>query len=262
VSERAHEVLGFCNGAFKGSQVSWSTFDKEAWALVSSILFFQSFLRNMDQAFYVHTDHKNLVYIFDAEKFSPKKQTRDRVTRWSLMLSSFNYILEHIEGDNNLMADILSRWMTNMKAEPVIATIHEVNERNEDNNIVSSDLTYENARSQFNIMHDEQLKLPSNEEIFEVQMKTLHVPQDISSMPVNGQEISFDNVIVQYDERKHAYVTKEGKLWIPSDAQHLKVCLIVLAHSGLNGHCTTSATLKKLMPLVFWSNMNNEVKIC
>ena len=128
--ERSHEALGFCSGSFKNHQKSWSTFDQEAWALLASVEYFSAFF-NSKQPFYLHTDHKNLVYIFKVENFTQKVQTKDRVTRWALQLAKHNFILEHIEGQRNILADILSRWRTTSERKvplhsPCIAVIKDV----------------------------------------------------------------------------------------------------------------------------------------
>jgi hypothetical protein len=144
IQERDHEALGFCSGSFKNAQLSWSTFDKEAWGLVATVQYFAPFLSNSKQPFYIHTDHRNLLYIFDAEKSTPKKHTRDRITRWSLMLSHFNFILEHLSGATNLFADLLSRWKTTTQPlaeySPCIAIVEKLNDAAKQNGKVNREL--------------------------------------------------------------------------------------------------------------------------
>ena len=48
----------------------------------------------------VHTDHLNLLY---------KKLASARLIRWRMILEEFGPTFEHIKGENNVVADALSR---------------------------------------------------------------------------------------------------------------------------------------------------------
>ena len=60
----------------------------------------------------IYTDHANLVYIFDPLGMNPgiAKYTASKLTRWALKLNEFTFIIKHISGDQNVWADILTRW--------------------------------------------------------------------------------------------------------------------------------------------------------
>lgn len=49
-----------------------------------------------------------MVTIFGANK-GISQVAANRITRWSLYLSSFHYEIEYIKGSNNFFADMLSR---------------------------------------------------------------------------------------------------------------------------------------------------------
>ncbi len=53
------------------------------------------------QHFYLHTDHKNLLYILKTE--TPK------VVRWRLRLHEYNFSILHIPGVKKIIADTQSR---------------------------------------------------------------------------------------------------------------------------------------------------------
>ena len=40
-----------------------------------------------------------------------------KVQRWALYLSRFAYIIEHVRGDENVFADILTRWTKGYRRE-------------------------------------------------------------------------------------------------------------------------------------------------
>jgi hypothetical protein len=65
-----------------------------------------------DEGFRLFTDHRNLMYVFDAilRDNDFKKQAADKLCQWASKLFSFKYVIEHIPGESNIWADILSRW--------------------------------------------------------------------------------------------------------------------------------------------------------
>ena len=60
----------------------------------------------------IFTDHCYLMFIFNPEITTvPLRQhTLDKLYRWSLELSSVDYVIEHIPIHFNVWADMLSRW--------------------------------------------------------------------------------------------------------------------------------------------------------
>ena len=110
LEEQQHEALSFLSGSFTGSAFNWSVVEKEAFAVVESM----SKLKHLTASHEVlpFTDHANLVYIFDPRRQNPgiSRQTANKLMRWALKLSGFRYVIEHIAGDKNVWADMLTRW--------------------------------------------------------------------------------------------------------------------------------------------------------
>jgi hypothetical protein len=77
----------------------WSTIDQEAFAIVFAIKSLRHYL--LGHPFVVETDHHNLQYI--------AKFTEGRVGRWRLALQEYDFIVTHISGASNKVADALSR---------------------------------------------------------------------------------------------------------------------------------------------------------
>ncbi|OWZ13085.1 hypothetical protein PHMEG_00013655 [Phytophthora megakarya] len=48
----------------------------------------------------------------------------DKLQRWAMVLTVYRYVIEHISGENNVWADILSRWKT---TEPVKTPVSRLN---------------------------------------------------------------------------------------------------------------------------------------
>ena len=70
-----------------------------------------NWLMHGEKAIQIHTDHRNLVEIFNPyfQDENTKKSTADRLLRCSLVLLECNYYIQHIEGKRNVFADYLSR---------------------------------------------------------------------------------------------------------------------------------------------------------
>ena len=59
----------------------------------------------------VKTDHKNLTFLTDdVAKHALKMNTGTRLARWNLFLRSSGAVLQYIPGEQNKIADLLSRW--------------------------------------------------------------------------------------------------------------------------------------------------------
>ena len=60
----------------------------------------------------IFTDHANLVYLFDPYGQNPglSRNTACKLMRWAVRLSSFRYVIEHLAGELNVWADLLTHW--------------------------------------------------------------------------------------------------------------------------------------------------------
>ena len=88
--------------AFAGAEVNYGTPAQERLALVQSLAHFEHFLRGM--RFTVCTDHKALIHMATG-----KPATDWKLARWQMYIDTFDFDIIHIPGDQNLLADTLSR---------------------------------------------------------------------------------------------------------------------------------------------------------
>jgi len=79
----------------------WHTMEKECYAIVYAINKFRHLLRDIH--FTVRTDHDNLTYL--------KENKSQKVQRWKDDLQEYNFDLEHIPGEQNVVADAFSRLL-------------------------------------------------------------------------------------------------------------------------------------------------------
>jgi hypothetical protein len=118
VADQDHTPLQFLGGKFTKNKLNWSVCEKEAYAIVESCLRLE-YLLLRPSGFKIFTDHRNLLYIFDPKYRSAdvKKYTAAKLQRWALRLHAFSYTIEHISGDANVWADLLSRWASPPSSE-------------------------------------------------------------------------------------------------------------------------------------------------
>ena len=101
--------VAFASGAFRGAVLHYTMSEKEALSIVEGCKRFEpTLLRN--EGFHVITDHLNLLGLFQKQLASDTSHVlASRLARWSMYLSRYNMFIEHVEGENNLAADYLSR---------------------------------------------------------------------------------------------------------------------------------------------------------
>ena len=97
-----HPVAYFSH-KFNQHQCKYSTVEKECLALILALQHFDVYVSSNAVALEVFMDHNPLVFI---HRLKDKNQ---RLCRWSLILSEYNISIKHIKGQDNLIADCLSR---------------------------------------------------------------------------------------------------------------------------------------------------------
>lgn len=81
----------------------WNITELEALSVVYAVREFRVYLSS--KPFKIFTDHAALVHIFNSTKI----QATNKLTRYALYLSDFQYQIVHVPGSNNIIADALSR---------------------------------------------------------------------------------------------------------------------------------------------------------
>ena len=95
--------IGFFSQKLSEPQTKWSTFDRELFAAYSSAIHFKSKIEGRQVTLF--TDHKPLASAF----YSTKPSQSDKQQRHLSLLTELVSEVEYIRGDQNIVADCLSR---------------------------------------------------------------------------------------------------------------------------------------------------------
>ena len=95
------KIIAVASHTFNATERNWSTTEREAYAIKWAITKFDYFLRS--RPFVVLTDHLSLTYL-DQREFNNAK-----IRRWQEEISCYKFVLEYVEGESNVWADMLSR---------------------------------------------------------------------------------------------------------------------------------------------------------
>ena len=97
-------VISYFSQTLTTTQMKWSTYDRELWAIIASIRHYRHFLRC--QHFTILTDHQPLLAL---HKFPIQDDASGRRTRWIVELGLYKFTLTHKKGQSHRNADALSR---------------------------------------------------------------------------------------------------------------------------------------------------------
>ncbi|XP_063388304.1 uncharacterized protein K02A2.6-like [Cydia fagiglandana] len=86
---------------------NYAQIDKEAAAIIFGLKKFHQFISG--RRVIIKTDHKPLLGIFDSKRPIPNIIS-PRMLRWALLLNSYDYEIQYVEGKKIGNADALSRW--------------------------------------------------------------------------------------------------------------------------------------------------------
>ena len=90
-------------------QRGWSVREQETYAIVLALLKFRSWIASSQIEIICWRDHKGLEAWFK-EDLGTVSGPLGRRGRWHEFLSSFNITVCYVKGEENTVADVLSRW--------------------------------------------------------------------------------------------------------------------------------------------------------
>jgi hypothetical protein len=148
--------------------------------------------------------------------------------------------MEHLPGQLNVWADMLSRW-----AQP---GYHDETKRQATTIKVNS-FQAEFLNLKYAALAPD-LQLPSLQLVKEAQaVEHLH-QEDIEWLQDNTESLVSKGGLTYF----------KGKVWIPRKNKELIVRHLITAHCGIAGHRGMSVTLKNLEDVVYWEGMEEDVR--
>ena len=65
-----------------------------------------------EEDIHLYTDHRKLLFVFNPLSPDPTlgRHIFNNVQRWGIFLLRFSYAIEQVDGESNVMADIMKRW--------------------------------------------------------------------------------------------------------------------------------------------------------
>ena len=95
--------IEYLSKKFSEAKRKWPTCEQELYALLTAIVKWRPYL--IMRHFTAYTDHKNLECLFSENG----RSVNNRLNRWKLQLSEYDFTVKHLRGDRNVIADMLSR---------------------------------------------------------------------------------------------------------------------------------------------------------
>lgn len=99
-------MIGCVSRTLMPAEKNYSTIHREALAIYYGVTKFHQYLYG--HRWTLKTDHRPLIALFGEHRGIPAMYA-NRLQRWAAYLSSFNYVIQHVKGENNPVADCLSR---------------------------------------------------------------------------------------------------------------------------------------------------------
>lgn len=224
--EWEHEPISFVSGSFKGPSLRWSTPEQECYAVVASVTRLSHILAACEK-FSLFTDHKNLLYMLSPNRFDNNvaRHVIYKTQRWAIRLAEFNFTTEHIPGESNTWADMLTRWAAS-----------------------GFDRCPAKRISLFTVplITETPPELPSLEIFAESQR---------NATPCNNPNFKLQSV-----NGNNVWMSDDGKLYVPPEDVDLQLRICVAAHCGLGGHRGITATKMIIREKVEWPTLDADVE--
>ena len=232
IRDSVEEPLSFISLAFNPTQINWEIQEQEAFAPYFTISS-QDFLFR-GAPFVLETDHRNLIFM--QMSHAPK------VTRWYLFLQEFDFILRHIPGKINIIADVFSR-------------LHYEIGRQRNSSLTPSD---PESRRPF---HQLPLSLPI---LFKplVSAVTARSTSAAKQVVFSPTTTAADGSSSLLNDTRHYMSDYVRHSVVPSltDLSIEKIAIIETAHNDVLGHCGVTATIRKLkLAGHYWLSMRTDV---
>ena len=120
-------IIGVCSRKLRETERKYTLPQKEALAVYYTLESMEGLLRNIE--FELYTDNSGLAFVVSNSK------TSALINRWYIKIFKYNFVVFHIEGVNNGLADSLSRLYINEKQSKLLFSGGELVDEDDQDNI-------------------------------------------------------------------------------------------------------------------------------
>jgi transposase InsO family protein len=262
------------SGAFTSSELNYPIVEKECYAINKAVDTL-GYLLERPEGFRLFTDHANLVFMLDPLSSGNKvrKNSVDKIHRWAANLFPLKFQIHHIAGEDNVFADLLTRWGAGDSFDVIDYTLNYISASYTLLNIHANDVDLHAAAavvhasaplrpsyvSFHNISYshiDDNYEQPSPSEILRIQ-------QQFAATDTFRQNPTYADDFVVLDDPSsqfHGVTYFANKIWLPRLAVDLQVRFCILAHCGPAYHKDYNTTYKFLSDVVFWESREADFK--
>ena len=180
--------IAFYSRKLKPEQTRYTTTERELLSIVETLKEFRNIL--LGHRIIIHTDHKNLTC---------KNFNTERVMRWRLILEEFGPELHYIKGENNIVADALSRL--DMVKEPITESLHS----DEAAELFAGD--------------EDELDFPKDFPLSYAEIQSKQETDAYIQKRLNDRDTPYAKQEFPFGDKKFNLVTKQDKIVLPTSLQ-------------------------------------------
>ena len=254
------------SGRFRHAQLRWPIVDKESYPFGEVLVSLSHWINGGHHPAAFFTDHKNLLAIFcpDAREDNCSKPNQQRRERWALNMRALWYQIFHIDGEENRLADLGTRWGNRFLSREAFKRGLRVGPTRLFK-AWTRDKHRHGAGCHKCAMRLAPIKLSDN---------VVYPDGDADpefTLPKLTDMVSMS--LIKREQKAHAksrpshYVLDRGvwrnednEAWIPDGAKQLQHLLYAVAHQGVSGHRGREVTMKLLQGRVRWTHMERDVR--
>eukprot|EP00737_Agarophyton_chilense_P004166 gb/GEZJ01005113.1/.p1 GENE.gb/GEZJ01005113.1/~~gb/GEZJ01005113.1/.p1 ORF type:complete len:487 (-),score=31.61 gb/GEZJ01005113.1/:1533-2993(-) len=177
----------------------------------------------------IFTDHANLVYIYDPYGQNPGivRHTANKLMRWALKLSAFWHMIEHVSGEKNVWADMLTRWAVQSTRTVAPSRIGRI-----------SALMVTPISPSIN----EHFDWPTEKDI--ISSQTIHAAKAPKTL----------------SEENRPWRLASGRIWIPETDHELRFRMLIAAHTERGGSRAFEPTVASVSEHFWWKKLREDIQ--